>query len=93
MFRWFTLLFTQEFTMPDILRLWDSILVQRDKYEYLSYACLSILSINRDLLLRKDFSNIMYLMQNLQLLEMDIEKIINVSCVIKHKLSDLFTSF
>lgn len=26
MFRWYTLLFTQKYEMPDVLRLWDSIL-------------------------------------------------------------------
>jgi hypothetical protein len=31
MFRWYTLFMTQEFEMPDILRIWDSILADDDK--------------------------------------------------------------
>jgi hypothetical protein len=93
MFRWFTLLFTQEFNMPDTLRLWDSIVVHTDKYQFLTYICIGIVSLNRDLLLKKDFSNIMHLMQNLNLIEADIEKIIHTSADVKSKLSELFISF
>ena len=34
-FRWYTLFFTQEFEMPDILRLWDS-LFSEDKFEFMN---------------------------------------------------------
>lgn len=85
-FRWFTLFFTQEFTMPDILRLWDSIIIQKDKFEFMSYLCLAIITNNRTLLLKKDFSNIMLVMQKLDLLEINIEELIRSAIIIKDKL-------
>jgi hypothetical protein len=75
-FRWYTLLFTQEFNMPDIIRIWDSIIIYNDKFEFLAYLCLAIVIMNRDRLINKDFSNIMYVLQNLDLLDIDIEKLI-----------------
>jgi hypothetical protein len=75
-FRWYTLLFTQEFNMPDIMRIWDSIIIYNDKFEFLAYLCVSVIVMNRDRLINKDFSNIMYVLQNLEVLDIDIEKLI-----------------
>jgi hypothetical protein len=75
-FRWYTLLFTQEFNMPDIMRIWDSIIIYNDKFEFLAYLCVSVIVMNRDRLINKDFSNIMYVLQNLELLDIEIERLI-----------------
>jgi hypothetical protein len=88
MFRWYTLLFTQEFNMPETIRIWDSILTQNDKFEFVSYLCLAIVVINRQVLLNKDFSNIMFVMQKLDLLDISIEKLISTAVELKIKLSN-----
>lgn len=87
-FRWFTLFFTQEFNMPEILRIWDSILTFTDKFEFVSYLCIAVIQLNRDMLINKDFSNIMYVMQNLNVLEIDIEKLLNKADKIKSMLNN-----
>jgi hypothetical protein len=39
-FRWLTLLLSQEFQLPDVLRLWDSLFVDQEKnFEFLLYIC------------------------------------------------------
>jgi hypothetical protein len=85
-FRWYTLLFTQEFCMPDTLRLWDSIVIKLDKLEYVSYLCLAIiLKFSRDLK-TKDFSGIIYTMQNLNQQDISIDKLIYIAEDIKNKI-------
>jgi TBC1 domain family member 13 len=85
-FRWYTLLFTQEFCMPDTLRLWDSIVIQVDKLEFVSYLCLAIiLKFTKDLQ-TKDFSGIMFTMQNLTQQDISIDKLIYFAEDIKTKL-------
>ena len=34
-FRWITVLLSQEFALPDVIRLWDSLFAARDRQEYL----------------------------------------------------------
>jgi hypothetical protein len=54
-FRWLTLLLSQEFQLPDVLRMWDSLFAdQESNFEFLLYICCamvmyvkSIISKNR----------------------------------------------
>jgi hypothetical protein len=81
-FRWFTLFFTQEFEMPDLLRLWDSILTETDKFELLNYLCLAILKLKRQEILSSDFAEMMLSLQNLE--KVDVEKFIQDAVDIKY---------
>lgn len=76
-FRWYTLFLTQEFEMPDILRLWDSILSEDDKFDFLNMVCLAIIKIKKIEIIQSDFAGIMLSMQNLD--KMDVEKVIKVA--------------
>lgn len=39
-FRWLTLLLSQEFQLPDVLRLWDSLFAEQDNnLQFLLYIC------------------------------------------------------
>lgn len=39
-FRWLTLLLSQEFYLPDVLRLWDSLFADQERnFEFLLYIC------------------------------------------------------
>jgi len=55
-FKWVVLLFTQDFNMPDILRLWDAILSENNRFYMIFLLCLSILKLKRKELLKADFS-------------------------------------
>ena len=76
-FRWYTLLLTQEFELPDILRLWDSIFSVEDVFEFMSFLCISILKIKRADIISKDFSGIMLSLQNLE--SVSIDEFINMA--------------
>lgn len=63
-FRWITLLLSQEFPLPDVLRLWDSILADENRFEYLIYVCCSMIVLLRDQILENDFEHNVKLLQN-----------------------------
>lgn len=63
-FRWLTLLLSQEFPLPDVLRLWDSILADEHRFEYLIYVCCSMIVLLRDQILENDFEHNVKLLQN-----------------------------
>merc|ERR1719409_2510424 len=50
-FRWVTLLFAQDATLPDVLRLWDSFLADTMRFEFVNHvAVAAVLSHRQDLL-------------------------------------------
>ena len=56
-FRWITLLMTQEWELPDVLRLWDTLLSDPRRFEFLTYFCVAtVLSIRNELLQEDDFA-------------------------------------
>ncbi|VDD81594.1 unnamed protein product, partial [Mesocestoides corti] len=42
-FRWITLLFSREFMLPDVLRLWDCIFADEHRFDLVLYICCSML--------------------------------------------------
>ena len=80
-FRWYTLFLTQEFELPDILRLWDSILSTEDLFEFMNFLCLAILKIKREDIITKDFSGMMLSLQNLE--KICVEKLIDTAMEIR----------
>lgn len=63
-FRWLSLLLSQEFDLPDVLRLWDSILADENRFEYLIYVCCAMIVLVRDQILENDFEHNVKLLQN-----------------------------
>ena len=56
-FRWITLLMTQEWDLPDVLILWDTLLADPSRFEFLLYFCVAtITSIRTDLIAKDDFA-------------------------------------
>ena len=56
-FRWITLLMTQEWDLPDVIRLWDTLLSDPRRFEFLLYFCpATVLSIRGELLAHDDFA-------------------------------------
>jgi len=49
-FRWLTLLLSQEFHLPDVLRIWDSLFAdQGENFEFLLYICSAmVMYVNLD---------------------------------------------
>lgn len=52
--RWCTLLFAQDATLPDALRLWDSFIADPSRYEFIVHVCVAVLLLKRDDLLQSE---------------------------------------
>ncbi|KAK0134673.1 TBC1 domain family member 13 [Merluccius polli] len=62
-FRWLTLLLSQEFLLPDVIRIWDSLFSDQDRFHFLILVCCAMLVLIRDQLLAGDFTINMRLLQ------------------------------
>ncbi|XP_059093777.1 TBC1 domain family member 13-like isoform X1 [Tigriopus californicus] len=63
-FRWLTLMLSQEFDLPDVLRIWDSLLCDETRRDFLLAVCTAMVVLVRDDLLHNDFPENMKLLQN-----------------------------
>jgi hypothetical protein len=73
-FRQLTLLLSQEFELPDVLRLWDTLFSDSNRFELLRYCCCAMLMLQRETMLKSDFAESLKLMQSYP--PTDIEHII-----------------
>jgi hypothetical protein len=62
-FRWLTLLLSQEFELPDVLRLWDTLFSDTNRFEFLYYVCVAMLVYKREELFEGDFADNLKLLQ------------------------------
>lgn len=74
-FRWLTLLLSQEFSLPDVERIWDSIFADSDRFEFFIYICCAMILLVRQELLNGDFASNVKLLQNFP--PMDVSLILN----------------
>ncbi|KAF9209890.1 hypothetical protein BGZ49_010420 [Haplosporangium sp. Z 27] len=84
-FRWLTVLFTQEFEVPDVWRIWDSVLadtegVEKDYDFLLDFGCAMVCQIRTDLV-NGDFADNVKLLQNYP--SVDIQPILYLATVIR----------
>ncbi|KAG9354637.1 hypothetical protein JZ751_001350 [Albula glossodonta] len=63
-FRWLTLLLSQEFLLPDVIRIWDTLFSDKDRFDFLILVCCAMLILIRDQLLAGDFTVNMRLLQD-----------------------------
>ena len=62
--KWVMLLFTQDFELPDILRLWDSFLADENRFDFFYYACIAMVELNREAVLKGDFGEVLSVLQH-----------------------------
>lgn len=62
-FRWLTLLSSQEFELPEVLRLWDSFFADRKRFDLHHYFCVGMLVNIRQDIISGDFANILRMLQ------------------------------
>ncbi|XP_060809655.1 TBC1 domain family member 13 [Amyelois transitella] len=74
-FRWLTLLLSQEFSLPDVERIWDSLFADPQRFDFLIYICCAMILLVRDNLLSGDFASNVKLLQNFP--PMDVSLILN----------------
>ena len=64
--RWFIVLFSQDFEMSDILRIWDFIFCFENKNYLLICVCLAVISLRKDIIMKGDMNEILKRFQNLR---------------------------
>ncbi|XP_039763274.1 TBC1 domain family member 13 [Pararge aegeria] len=74
-FRWLTLLLSQEFSLPDVERIWDSLFADSHRFNFLIYICCAMILLVRNNLLSGDFASNVKLLQNFP--PMDVSLILN----------------
>lgn len=72
--RWFMVSLTQEFRIEEALKIWDALLMVKEKNAFLNYLCVAILYTLREELLAGDFSVILIKLQNIS--DIDINKVL-----------------
>lgn len=63
-FRWMTLLLSQEFTLPDVIRIWDSLFSDENRFNFLTEVCCAMMILEREQLMSGDFAHNMKLLQS-----------------------------
>ncbi|CAH0716547.1 unnamed protein product, partial [Brenthis ino] len=82
-FRWLTLLLSQEFSLPDVERIWDSLFADPQRFTFLIYVCCAMILLVRENLLNGDFASNVKLLQNFP--PMDVSLILNKAVEISSK--------
>ena len=59
-------MFSQEFEINDLLKLWDLIFSHEDKYYYVVYIGIAILRMKKDIILNGEMVDVMQALQNFQ---------------------------
>lgn len=81
-FRWITLLLSQEFDLPDVLRLWDSFFADEKRFAYLLHTCVAMLILTRKELLESGFGEALKILQKYTL--SDINDLISLADEVAH---------
>ena len=80
-FRWINLFFSQQFFLPDLMRIWDTIFCEDDRYYFVYYFGLAILEYKKNKLLGKKFYETVEELQKKELA--DVNKIMKIAFEIK----------
>ena len=80
--RWLMLLMSQEFEINNVIRLWDLVFADHDKFTFVYFVCVTMVTSRREKLLRGDFSGCMQLLQT-QLNGPDPQIIYNITYLAK----------
>uniref|UniRef100_A0A0R3P2H6 Rab-GAP TBC domain-containing protein n=1 Tax=Drosophila pseudoobscura pseudoobscura TaxID=46245 RepID=A0A0R3P2H6_DROPS len=71
-FRSLTLLLSQEFSLPDVLRIWDSVFLDEQRFNFLIKICCSMILIQREAILENDFASNVKLLQNYPRIDINV---------------------
>ena len=90
-YRWFILLFSQEFEINSVLKLWDLIFSNDDFYYYVVYIGIAIMILKKKIIMNGEMVDVMQTLQNLG--DINIEELINKAKEINEKYKNDLDSF
>ena len=70
-YRWIHLFFSQQFILPDLLRIWDTIFCEEDRFYFVYLFSLGILEYKKRDLLEKNFYEVIEELQSKKITEID----------------------
>lgn len=82
-FRWLILLLSQEFPLPDVIRIWDSLFSDPHRFDFLLEVCCAMVIMVRNEILTNDFSSNVKLLQNFP--STDVQKVLTKAVLLQHK--------
>ena len=74
-YRWFILLFSQEFEINSVLKLWDVIFSNDDFYYYVVYIGIAVLIMKKNIIMNGEMVDVMQTLQNLG--DINVDELIN----------------
>ena len=57
------LLLSQEFSITNVIRLWDTLLSDQERFLFLNFVCVAMVQVKRDMIMSGDFSECMEALQ------------------------------
>jgi len=90
-YKWFILLFSQEFEINDLLKLWDLVFSHEDKYYYVVYIGIAILILKKDIIVNGEMVDVMQALQNFQ--DINVEELIKKTKEINQKYKEQLDEF
>jgi hypothetical protein len=57
--RWLMLLLSQEFSIENVIRLWDTLLADQERFLFLNFVCVAMVQVKRDMIINGDFTDCM----------------------------------
>ena len=83
-FKWMTLFFSQDYEIWDILRLWDTIMAQENKFEIVYMLILAILKLKKEDIFNNESPGVLMVFQDIS--DISIDTLLNESKVVKENL-------
>ena len=83
-FRWTTVLYTQEFRLPEVMRIWDTLLSDCNRFEFMKYFSCSMLINIRERLLGGNFDENLNLLQNYPK-EIEIDTLLHIAYILRQE--------
>ena len=90
-YKWFILLFSQEFEINDLLKLWDLVFSHEDKYYYIVYIGIAILILKKDIIVNGEMVEVIQALQNFQ--DINVEELIKKTKEINQKYKEQLDEF
>lgn len=83
--RWIMVLMCQEFTVPDVIRLWDSLFADPQRFDFIDYVCVqAVLTVRTDIL-KGDFAKVMEVLQTCAENVQDVQQLIQDAIRLKDR--------
>jgi hypothetical protein len=90
-YRWFILLFSQEFEINDVIKLWDIIFSNDDIYYFATYFSIGVMILKKDAILKGEMYDILQELQKFD--NINVDELIQISKQINYKYKNNLDEF